>query len=119
MRDTALVEHIDKLKGALESYIEARIDLAKANLLEKISKSGTYFLTACIIILVLAAFFLLLAFAFSFWYAHAGGEIYVGFLIAAGGYLLIGVLLYLLRRRIFTNNIIRRLGKVVFSEKSK
>ncbi|WP_462281228.1 hypothetical protein [Salinivirga cyanobacteriivorans] len=119
MKDTVLIEHISKLKVAIESYIEARIDLAKATLLEKISKAGTFFLTSFTLIMVVAAFLLLLAFAFSYWYAEAVGKIYTGFLIAAGSYMLIGLLAYLFRRKLFTDNIIKTIGKIVFSDKEK
>lgn len=116
MKNTELAEYLSELKETLGRYIDARMDLAKAIFLEKTSKIGTYFLTSITIILLVASLLLLLAFAFSYWYGNNYGEIYVGFLIAAGFYLIIGVVILLLRRKIFTDNIIKNIGKVIFSD---
>jgi hypothetical protein len=57
---------------------------------------------------------LLLTFSFSFWYGNMYGTIYEGFLISSGIYAFLGILIYLLRRPIFSNNIIRNIGMILF-----
>lgn len=118
MKNTELSEYLSELKEVLGRYIDARVDLAKAVFLEKTSKIGTYFLTSITAILITASLLLLLAFAFSYWYGHNIGDIYVGFLIAAGFYLIIGIIILLLRRKVFTNSIIKNVGKIIFSDES-
>lgn len=118
MKNTELSESLSELKEVLGRYIDARVDLAKAVFLEKTSKIGTYFLTSITAILLIASLLLLLAFAFSYWYGHNYGEIYIGFLIAAGFYLIIGVVILSFRRKVFTDNIIKNVGKIIFSDES-
>ena len=98
MKNTALEQQVTELKTVLTSYLEARLDLGKAIMLEKMSKIGTYFLSVMSGVIVIASFLLLIAFAFSFWYGSALGSIHVGFLISAGFYILVGILLFLFRR---------------------
>lgn len=116
MKDNSLAENFTELRDILKKYLDARIKLWKILLLEKLTKAGTYILTILVFVVVLASLLLLLLFAFSFWYGNVYGNIYYGFLISAGFYVLVGVLLFLLRRPIFSNNIIRNLGKIFFSE---
>lgn len=116
MKNTSLEKQVTELKIALTGYLEARLDLGKAILLEKMSKIGTYFLTIMSGVIVIASFLLLIAFAFSFWYGNTHGSIHKGFLISAGFYILIGILLFLFRKPLFSNNIISNLGKVLFEK---
>jgi hypothetical protein len=116
MKNTPLAENITELKEALDDYLSARVNLAKVMLLEKISKTGTYFFTVVTSLVVLASMLLLVVFAFSFWYGQVCGEIYHGFLISAAAYLVIGVFILIFRRQIFSNNIIRNISKVLFSD---
>lgn len=116
MKNTSLEKQVTELKIALTGYLEARLDLGKAILLEKMSKIGTYFLTIMSGVIVIASFLLLIAFAFSFWYGTTHGSIHTGFLISAGFYILIGILIFLFRKPLFSNNIISNLGKVLFEK---
>lgn len=116
MKDNSLTENFSELRDILKKYLDARVKLWKVLLLEKLAKMGTSILTILVLIVILASLLLLLLFAFSFWYGNVYGSIYCGFLISAGIYVLIGVLLFLLRRPIFSNNVIRNLGKIFFSE---
>jgi len=113
---TPLAENISELTEIMKKYIAARMDLIKVTLLEKVTRSGTYFFSFTVIIFIVFAVLLLLTFAFSFWYGENVGEIYGGFLIAAGFYLILGIILYLLRGPIFSNNIIKNLASIIFAE---
>jgi hypothetical protein len=118
MKNTSLAESLSELKEVVIEYLDARIGLAKAILLEKLSKIGTYFLTAMAIIIVIASMLMLLIFAFSFWYGNYYGNIYQGFMISAGFYLLVGIVIFIFRRTIFSNNIIRNVGRILFTEEN-
>ncbi|MCB2197225.1 MAG: hypothetical protein KQH79_15300 [Bacteroidetes bacterium] len=119
MKNTSLEKQVTELKSVLMSYLEARLDLGKAVLLEKMSKIGTFFLTIMSFVIVIASFLLLLAFAFSYWYGNTHGSVHVGFLISAGFYVLVGIILFVFRKPLFSNSIIQNLGKVLFDKESE
>ena len=114
MKNKTLLENFSELNDVVKSYLDARINLWKVLLLEKITKTGTYFFSIVVSIVVIASLLLLLTFAFSFWYGNMYGNIYVGFLLSAGFYAVIGIILFLLRRPIFANNVVRNIGKILF-----
>ena len=116
MKNKTLVEDFSELKELTKRYLEARIRLWKVLLLEKITKAGTYLLTFLTIIVVLASLLLLLMFAFSFWYGNKYGSISEGFLISAALFAFLGIVLILFRKQIFSNNIIKNLGKIMFEK---
>ena len=115
MKNTPLAENLSELKEVVDDYLSARIDLAKVILLEKISKTGTYFFTVITSLIILASMLLLMVFAFSYWYGQVYGEIFHGFLISALIYLVIGIVVLLFRRKLFSNNIIKNISKVLFT----
>ncbi len=116
MKDKTLTENVSELNHVIKRYIEARMDLWKINLLEKITKTGTYFYTSVLVILALSFVLLFATFAFSYWYGKEYGNIAGGFLISAGFYVVLGIIIYLLRRPIFSNNIIRNISAIIFSD---
>ena len=116
MKDNTLSEQLTELKEVIIQYLNARIELGKAVILGKMAKTGTYFLSVMMGLIVIASFLLLLLLAFSFWYAKVYGDLSIGLLIAAGAYLLIGILVIVFVRPVFSNNIIRNVGKVLFEE---
>jgi hypothetical protein len=114
MRNRTLEENLDDFKESIQGYITARFNLVKLILLEKISKAATYLFSVVLGIVVIASSMLLLTLAFSFWYGSAHGSVSGGFLIAAIFYAVAGLIVYLLRHKIFTDNIIRNIGKILF-----
>jgi energy-coupling factor transporter transmembrane protein EcfT len=116
MKDKTLTKNLSELNHVIKSYIDARIDLWKINLLDKIVKSGTYFFTSVMVMLALSFVLLFATFAFSYWYGNVYGNIATGFLISAGFYIILGIVFYFFRKPIFSNNIIRNIAEIIFSE---
>ena len=114
-RDT-LIESVGELGDSVKSYVNARVDLWKLSFLERFSKSSTFFLTAIVVILTIAMLLLMFAFAFSFWYAESYGNLTGGFLISGGGILVVGIIVILFRRLIFTNGILKKFSKFLFED---
>ena len=115
MKNKSLVENFSELNAVVKNYVEARIELAKAQLLEKITRVGTYFMSLIVSVVVIASMLLLLTFSFSFWYGDLYGNVYEGFLIAAGFYAVTGIVIYLFRQSIFANHIVRNVGRIFFA----
>jgi hypothetical protein len=112
-------ESLFGLKEVFQNYITARVNLWKIVLIEKVAKAGTVIMTS-ITVLTFSTFILLfLTFAFSFWYGEKYGSLAIGFLIAAGFYLLVSLIVILLRKAIFSGALIKGLKSALFSEKEK
>ena len=116
MKNNSLTKNLSELNIIIKSYLEARLNLLKVILLEKVTKIGTYFFTSFFVMVTFLFTLLFLAFAFSFWYGNTYGRISEGFLISAGFFLIVAVLLYVLRKPLFSNNIIKNISSIIFSE---
>lgn len=119
MKDKTLTDNVSELNSIVRRYIDARIKLWKVDLLEKISTSGTYFFTTFMMLLLISFVLLFATFAFSYWYGNNYGNIAVGFLISAGFYIILGIILYIFRKPVFSNNIIRNMSGIIFSDKER
>jgi hypothetical protein len=116
MGNQTITENFNELSTSVKKYIQAHVDLIKVRLLEKLVKVGTYFFSFVTLILILAFILISLTFAFSFWYGQVYGDFVGGFLISAGFYLFVAILVFLFRKQLFTNNIIRNLSQILFSD---
>lgn len=119
MKKDSLTDNITELNDIVKNYLEARVDLWKVMFLEKLSKIGTYFFSAISILLIALFFLLCLTLAFSFWYGNTYGNLSEGFLISAGFFVLLAFILFFLRKQLFSNNIIKNIASIVFSEEDK
>lgn len=119
MENNSLKENLSELNTIIKSYIEAKIDLWKVLLLEKVTKIGTYFFTVISVLITFLFTLLFLTFAFSFWYGNTVGNITIGFLISAGFFLFLALVVYWLRKPLFSNNIIKNIGAIIFSDEEE
>ncbi len=119
MEKNPLSENLTEITAAVKSYINARIDLLKLTLLQKITKAGTFMLTFVSVLVSLFSVMIFLMFAFSFWYGQKTGNLAQGFLISAGIFLILLVLIYLLRRVIFSNTLVKIFSNILFSDEDQ
>lgn len=99
----------ENLTGVVKNYLNTSRDLLVMTASDKVSKIITAVITA-IVTLLLSLFFL---FFISFGFAVALGEMmdkmYAGFLIVAGIYLLIGLILFFVKRKVIQEPILLKL----------
>jgi hypothetical protein len=119
MSNNSIHDNFSELQEAVQGYVEARINYYKVTLIEKAAKVGTYMFSSTLILFSVLFIFLLLALAFSFWYAANKGSISEGLLISAGAFALIAFIAYLLRRKLFANSIVRNLASVLYEDEDK
>lgn len=116
MKGKTLSDNFAELNEIIKDYLNARYDYFRILVLEKITKVGTYFITTLSLITIFLFVLLFLTFAFSFWYSQHVGEISEAFLISAGFYLFLGILVYLLRKPLFSGSIVRNISEILFPE---
>ncbi len=100
----------------LKEYINLRYDLLRLSLLEKLSKVISMLLI--IIVSIMLAMMILIHFSFALVYKLSeiwDSKIYA-FLCVGGIYLLIGIILYIFRKNIFVNPLVKQLSGILFDE---
>jgi hypothetical protein len=116
MEKNKLSENLAEITAALKSYVNTRFDLMKLTLLQKITRAGTYMLSFVSILVSLFSILIFLMFAFSFWYGEKTGSLSTGFLISAGIFLVLMIVIFLLRKSIFSNPLIRIFSHILFTD---
>lgn len=117
MKGKTLSDNFSELSDVIKEYVNARYDYLRIVLLEKLTQIGIYFISRLILFIVFLFTLLFLTFAFSYWYSSVYGSIIEAFLISAGFYFLLGILVYLFRKPLFAGNIVRNVSEILFPEK--
>ena len=107
--------HVKKMATHIKEYVSTRIASVKLNAAEKSSKTIAGIISVAVVLLAFVFFIIFASIAAAYIFAKLTGEMYWGFLIVAGIYLLIGLLLWLMREKMLrlpvTNAILRQLFK--------
>lgn len=111
---------LDGVFDAISAYIEARIALIKLEIREEIAAIMSRLFLALILIITFSVFFLFLNLGISL-YLNSFFEDYphIGFLIVAGFYLLVFIILMLLKKTIGLDKIIERKIAEIIQHKEK
>ncbi len=91
----------------VNKYLDTQVTLWKVIMVEKLSEFGSYVLTSVSLILVLLFCCFLFSLGFAFWYGNHVGPVYIGFFWASGIFILIGALIAIFRKKLFTNHVMR------------
>ena len=110
--DISLSELFKRLLEQVKVYLNLRIDYPRLYVAENLIKFFSSLALWLVIFLFL--FFVLVfgSFAFAYWFGELTGRWSVGFLIIAGVYLLLSILIYSLRRVI----IVKPFTKLIISQ---
>ncbi len=113
----SIAESFAELKESIQKYIEAKVSYYSLTAFEKTVKVLTYVYSSGIIIAVLTIALILLALSAGIYLGRALESIELGIMIIGAAFLLMGLILYLLRGKIFSPCIIRALLRIFFEEK--
>lgn len=92
-------QHIDELIAEARSYIDTKTELWKLKATDKVSDFVSSLTSRIIITIALLFFFSLLNIGIALLIGEAIGTTYLGFLILAGFYALVALVIYLLREK--------------------
>ncbi len=101
------------------SYVNARIELWKLTLLEKVSLAGAFFISSVIIVLIIAFCLLFISLAFAIWYGQRTGDFFTGFLILAGFYLILGLVFIISRKQVITGPVVKSLSNILYKDEDE
>ncbi len=107
------------LKAALDEakvYIDLQIKLNKAVIAKKAEEFSSNLFLGLIFLFVTAFLMLFITLGFVSWYAENYGDQYVGYLIAAGFYLLVALIIYLFRGDLVESPLRKLINKSVLDD---
>ena len=116
MESGKLSDNFTSLTENVKDYIDLRIDYLKLILTEKLSRLTAFFLIA-VIFFILAMFLLLfLSLSFVFWFGEVTGASWLGALIITAVYVVGGLVIYLMRYKMFINPLVTHLTKILMED---
>jgi hypothetical protein len=116
MEHKKISDSIIDLTEDAKKYIQLKIDLFKLNLTEKLAMLTTTLLLSIIFFIVFLFFTLFVSLAFIFWFKDHAGAAWAGALIVAGFYILIGLIVFLFRDKLFLNRVVAQISKILIEE---
>jgi hypothetical protein len=119
MEQKKVSESIADLTQQVRDYVQLRIDIFKLALTEKLATLTTTLLLSIIFFIIFLFFTLFLSLAFIFWFKDYIGEAWAGALIVSGFYILTGIVVFLLRDKLFLNRIVAQISKILLEEEKE
>jgi len=107
---------VEELSAHVKEYVNNRIASVKLGAAEKSSIVAANIIAVAIAVVILSFFVLFGSVALAYVLSKWTGEIYWGFLIVAGIYLLTGVLVWLTRGRLLRLPIMNAMVQLLFKE---
>lgn len=116
MDGKSLLDHISGLQDSLRKYLETKLSYYGLLAFEKAARLLTAFLGNGVIIATLLIALIFLSGAGAFYLGSLLESMELGLLLTGAFYLLLALVLYIFRNRIFGPYIIRSLAEVFFQE---
>ena len=116
MESKKLCDNFDELSENIKAYIKLKTDLLKVSLTEKLSLITSALLLSVIFFILFLLITLFISVAFIFWYRDHAGPLYVGALIVAGFYLIVGGIVFLVRNRLFVDPLVSKISQILLEE---
>ena len=93
-------ELIEDLFEKAEQYVKTNIELAKLKVIDKVADTIGALVTQIALVLVGFFFFLMINMGIAFWLGTILGNTHLGFMVVAGFYLLVGIVIFIFRKSI-------------------
>lgn len=116
MENKTIFENISELKDNLRQYLETRISYYGISAFEKAVKIFTAITSRVFVILLLFVAIIFLSAAAAIYLGNLLESTELGLLIVGGLYLLLGIVFYAFRKKIFSPIIIRSLVDIFFND---
>ena len=114
MEKTRIADNISEVVDASKTYIEANLKLFKLSLLERLSKVVSLIISTTLVMLVGMLFVLFLSISAAMFIGSLLDSRTLGFLFMALFFLVIVIFLWVKRKTLVINPIIRTLNDIVF-----
>jgi len=116
MENTRIADNISEVIDASRKYIEANLKLIKLSLLERLSKVVSLIISSTLVMLAGALFVLFLSLSAAMFIGDLLQSQALGFLIMAFIFLLLVIFLWIKRKTLVINPVIRSLNNIIFTD---
>jgi predicted transporter len=107
---------VEDLAAHVKEYVNNRISSVKLSVAEKSSKMAANIIAMALVVLVFVFFIVFASIALAHVFAKLTGELYLGFLIVAGIYFLLGLLVWMMKERVLRLPIMNAMLQQLFKE---
>ena len=119
MESQRLSDNVIEISENIKAYIRLKTDLLNLTLTEKLSLIISALLISVILFLVFLFISMFISIAFIFWFRDHVGPLYAGALIVAGVYLIIGIIVFLKRSRLFIDPLVSKITKILLEDEDE
>jgi len=116
MESNKISDNFSEITENIKEYVRLKVDILKLTLTEKFARLASFVVIMLIFFVIFLFFSLFISLAFIFWFRDHAGPVYVGALIVAAAYLIMGGLIYLLRNILFINPLVAQLSQILLEE---
>mgnify|MGYP006288503673 CR=1 FL=1 len=116
MKKGQFTDSFNDIFDTAKAYGKTQRLLFKLYLVEKVSRTGSMFLSTIVASVLAGILLVFITFAFSFWYGETFGSLSTGFLISAGFYLVLFVVFIILRKPIIENQVVKKATDIFLEE---
>ncbi len=107
MSKDKISKHFENLSNDAKSYLESELAYYKLDAYKKLIKATSFILSFIVIVSVFLVLLSFLSLAFGLWLGELLNHYYLGFLIIAGFYFVIFILLLLFGKQFITNRVLK------------
>lgn len=110
----SITKELNDIKAEVEDYVNARIDLAKLNAAENLSRFFISLLTKVVMLFIVFFTILFLSMAAAIWLDNFYNNSGLGFLIVTGVYIFFLIIFLLIRKKFIARPIIKSFIQLFF-----
>jgi hypothetical protein len=116
MESKKISDNFSELTENIKEYVHLKFDIFKLSLTEKFARLASFAVIMLIFFIIFLFFSLFVSLAFILWFRDHIGPAYIGSLIVAASYLILGGVIYLLRNSLFINPLVEQLSQILLEE---
>lgn len=116
MSKSSFSQAISELADSIRRYLEVRVNLAKLHIMEQTARIVSLLIAVLMFFTFLILFLVFVSIAAATWIGTLVNSTVLGYLIVAAFQLLLCILIFRFRRRLFLNIVIRQLSEIFFKE---
>lgn len=118
MEARKFTEDFNSLSGNVKGYIRLKLELYKLMAVEGAAQLISSLMITIVVVLLSVFFLFFLGLAFIYWYGEVAEHTYVGALIVTGFYLVLSVIVFIFRDKLFINPLVTKLTTAMHEEEN-
>lgn len=112
-------EQVSDLAGEIGKYINLRFDYFKLSMGDRIVKFFAFIMLRSLVLYIIFFVMFFLGMAFSIWFGEVTGRMYLGYLLTAAIFIILGVMVFMLRKYLIDNPLTQAYFKITGLEEEK